>query len=362
MQQGITSPAAIEAIMKQFATDLGAAGPRRRVRLRPDQPARGAARHGAGASDGAGPRRHGARAAALLCGVLALLARRAAAQAARPPGRRGEPAVRVRGFGEAGARPFAASQTFDAVLGSSAGRSSAAASRSLCGPPPVRLVRRLALPGDGRARLRLGRRGVPAGHRDQGLDRADRGLGRLALRRRDGAARDPVSSAAASAGTATPRRPSSPTADDDVSVHVRPASTCVGGAEWRAVAGWLGVAGDGRLDGRAGRVGTSRTSAAAAFGEARPGRRSSHGPRRWSAVGRRTGPTRPSLARVLAAVRRIPRGRVATYGDIAALAGRPGRRPRRRQRHAGVRRPLGALPPGHRRGRRPGRLRRLPRT
>lgn len=28
-------------------------------------------------------------------------------------------------------------------------------------------------------------------------------------------------------------------------------------------------------------------------------------------------------ARVLAAVRRIPRGRVATYGDIAALAGRP---------------------------------------
>src|SRR5215467_9277406 len=28
-------------------------------------------------------------------------------------------------------------------------------------------------------------------------------------------------------------------------------------------------------------------------------------------------------ARVLAAVRRIPRGRVATYGDVAALAGRP---------------------------------------
>jgi O-6-methylguanine DNA methyltransferase len=27
--------------------------------------------------------------------------------------------------------------------------------------------------------------------------------------------------------------------------------------------------------------------------------------------------------RVFAAVRRIPRGRVATYGDIAALAGRP---------------------------------------
>jgi O-6-methylguanine DNA methyltransferase len=28
-------------------------------------------------------------------------------------------------------------------------------------------------------------------------------------------------------------------------------------------------------------------------------------------------------ARVLSAVRRIPRGRVATYGDVAAMAGRP---------------------------------------
>jgi len=39
-------------------------------------------------------------------------------------------------------------------------------------------------------------------------------------------------------------------------------------------------------------------------------------------------PVRRSLAsfraRVLAAVRSIPRGRVATYGDIAALAGAPG--------------------------------------
>ena len=31
----------------------------------------------------------------------------------------------------------------------------------------------------------------------------------------------------------------------------------------------------------------------------------------------------PFTARVLSAVRRIPPGRVATYGDIAALAGRP---------------------------------------
>ena len=35
-------------------------------------------------------------------------------------------------------------------------------------------------------------------------------------------------------------------------------------------------------------------------------------------------PERRCAARVLAAVRRIPAGRVATYGDIATLAGAPG--------------------------------------
>ncbi len=34
--------------------------------------------------------------------------------------------------------------------------------------------------------------------------------------------------------------------------------------------------------------------------------------------------TTPFARRVLTVVRRIPPGRVATYGDIAALAGRPG--------------------------------------
>ena len=41
----------------------------------------------------------------------------------------------------------------------------------------------------------------------------------------------------------------------------------------------------------------------------------------WSG-GRRTEPS-PFARRVLAAVRRIPAGLVATYGDIAALAGSP---------------------------------------
>ena len=49
MQQGITSPAAIEAIMKRYATDLGTRRPRQRVRVRPHQPARGAAGNGVGA-------------------------------------------------------------------------------------------------------------------------------------------------------------------------------------------------------------------------------------------------------------------------------------------------------------------------
>ena len=34
--------------------------------------------------------------------------------------------------------------------------------------------------------------------------------------------------------------------------------------------------------------------------------------------------TSPSYTRIYAAVRRVPRGRVATYGQIAALAGLPG--------------------------------------
>lgn len=36
------------------------------------------------------------------------------------------------------------------------------------------------------------------------------------------------------------------------------------------------------------------------------------------------GPAAPFTARVLSVVRRIPAGRVATYGDVAALAGHPG--------------------------------------
>lgn len=38
----------------------------------------------------------------------------------------------------------------------------------------------------------------------------------------------------------------------------------------------------------------------------------------------RTGPRRPSFKlKVIQALRRIPAGKVATYGDVAAMAGRP---------------------------------------
>ena len=44
----------------------------------------------------------------------------------------------------------------------------------------------------------------------------------------------------------------------------------------------------------------------------------------WTPVTEQVAPTRDRFeAHVLAVVRRIPRGRVATYGDIAVLAGRP---------------------------------------
>ena len=59
--------------------------------------------------------------AAVVCGTLALLPVTAGAQT-RPPVRRApEPTVRLRGFGEAGARTFTASQSFEAVLGSRSG-------------------------------------------------------------------------------------------------------------------------------------------------------------------------------------------------------------------------------------------------
>lgn len=40
---------------------------------------------------------------------------------------------------------------------------------------------------------------------------------------------------------------------------------------------------------------------------------------------RRTTATEGTYARIFAVVRRIPRGRVATYGQVAAVAGLPGR-------------------------------------
>jgi hypothetical protein len=71
--------------------------------------------------------------AVAVAGAVALLAPAAGAQtrpAARPAG---EPAVRVRGFVEAGARTFTASQSFDAVLGAHAGPLFGAGAEALVG-------------------------------------------------------------------------------------------------------------------------------------------------------------------------------------------------------------------------------------
>ena len=57
----------------------------------------------------------------VVAGTCALLAPSAGAQTRPAAPRRGDPAVRVRGFVDAGARTFTASQSFDAVLGSHAG-------------------------------------------------------------------------------------------------------------------------------------------------------------------------------------------------------------------------------------------------
>jgi methylated-DNA-protein-cysteine methyltransferase-like protein len=50
-------------------------------------------------------------------------------------------------------------------------------------------------------------------------------------------------------------------------------------------------------------------------------------------------------AKVLAVVRKIPRGRVATYGDVALLAGRPRAARAVGNVNAGVRRPVRAVSP-----------------
>jgi len=58
----------------------------------------------------------------VVCATLAMLPSTAAAQARTPPPRPApEPTVRVRAFGEVGARTFTASKSFEAVLGSRSG-------------------------------------------------------------------------------------------------------------------------------------------------------------------------------------------------------------------------------------------------
>ena len=105
MQQGITSPAAVEAGAREFATDRRHGRPRQRVRLRRNQCAEYAAR--------AGPREM-----KTILAVMAALSVAAPARARRHVRRSGPS---LRGFYLVAEEQFAAKSTFDAAFSSSLG-------------------------------------------------------------------------------------------------------------------------------------------------------------------------------------------------------------------------------------------------
>ncbi len=104
MQQGITSPAAVEDALERFAVDLGAPGRDAEYRLRAHRSAQRPARTG----------RHPMR---MLAGVLVALALTTPARAQTAAGAPVEPSISVRPFFLAAGEQFAARQTFEAVFG-----------------------------------------------------------------------------------------------------------------------------------------------------------------------------------------------------------------------------------------------------
>jgi hypothetical protein len=209
-------------------------------------------------------RRRTARVAILACAAAALMAHDAAAQARtppRPPAR--EPAVRVRGVLEAGARTFTASESVEAVLGSSAGPIFGAGAEVLAG-------RHLFVAFDVSRFQKDGERVVVAGGETFPL-----GI----------ATTISVVPIEISAGWRfiAPRRTVVPylggglgwhrytetsefaEADEDVQ-FTKAGFQLLGGAEWRASA-WLGVAGEAAWMRVPDAFTDAPTSAAAAFGE-----------------------------------------------------------------------------------------------
>ena len=312
--------------MKQIGHRPRAGGPRQRVRIRAHQPARGAARHGAGQVSAPWLLRQAGSRPLACAAAIAMAPPRHGAQARPAPA--APPAAR---------RAACAASSKSADARSPRPRASRRCSARAAGPifgagGEVLFGRNLFVSfgvsrfqSDGERVVVFEDEAFPARHRHHRLDRADRGVGRLALRR-PAAHGDSLSRWRRSAGTGTRRRRSSPT-PARTSQFTKTGFQLLGGAEWRvgAVAGHRRRS---RLDERAGRVHRADRRGGRLW-RGRPGRRGVPGQGRDRALMARAPVRRRAdghgfRARVLAAVRSIPRGRVATYGDIAALAGAPG--------------------------------------
>ena len=349
MQQGITSPAAIEAIMKQFATDLGPAGRDDQYGYGLINPRAVAARHGAGEVRRAWDTAGRGRCASQLAPGCASSWRRGGLQrrprrsrAGRPTAacaqtRRGtgRPGVRVRAFGEAGVRRFTSAQTFEAVLGSSIGPLFGGGVEVLWGRHLSVDLGVSRYRATRRARVRLERRGLPVGHRNHRHGGADGGHGGVPLRAAP-EQRDPLRR----------RRHQLAPLHGDLRLRRRRRRRVVH-VHGRARAGRRRVA---RLEagGRGRRRPLVHASATRSAADHRAPRQPSASTT-WAAfdatvrviIGRLARRQRSAFARrVLAAVRRIPPGAVATYGDIARLAGVAAGRAGRRVRHARLQRPV----------------------
>ena len=148
MQQGITSPAAIEAAMEQFATDLGPSGRDDQYRLRPDQPASIAARPGIGEVS---------RVQAYGAAVLALIVLTPSPSHAQGRGAYPRPTSQLtfRGFGDVGVTVFSATQSFKAILGRPAGPLFGGGIGTRSPEPSVCLGGSVTVPAHGSPRLRV---------------------------------------------------------------------------------------------------------------------------------------------------------------------------------------------------------------
>ena len=330
----------------------GRAGTRRLIRLRPDQPARDAARPGPGPMSAPIACRHRSNRSPssrmlMSAGIDRRRSRRASrgrrAGAAQPPPPRGIRDRRLRDV-----RPHQLHRGRQlrrdprrAVRNDLRRRRA----RRPAARRTVRRRRRVALSRRGRARVRVRRSGVSARHSGRDHRHADRDQRRLAVSH-SGSCRSCVrTSAAASPRTATRRRRTSRPTPKNVDERFS-GYHLVGGVEYK-ITRWLGVAGEVTWTTVPDAIGEAGVSAA--FDETDLGGTTLPGQDHDRAM-------TPFERRVLTVVSRIPAG---PRHDLRRRrqAGRPARRGARRRQHpAGGRSAGTALPSRDRRRRRPRRL------